>query len=273
MPNKTQMSRFHIHDDLTAPEASLPVLKGAARRPGSSRTSSGCSPARPPRCAATRASARSCAAARCRCHARADRARRRRAPPLRARARAARAHRARQAGLGLDEIAARPRLDSRDEREAALLRYLHPLAEQRGTHRSTCTRRRARRAGATSSCWRRSRWSPWNPSRRWSTSPARSPSTAPWRRRGCCARRREPMSTGREAGPPRSTAGSAGRADSPSADSARRRLLPAPARGRRARRQALDRRDPRRDAPGRPMRFSEIAQAVPRSRTACCPSA
>jgi DNA-binding HxlR family transcriptional regulator/alkylhydroperoxidase family enzyme len=26
---KTQMSRFHIHDDLTAPEASLPVLKGA----------------------------------------------------------------------------------------------------------------------------------------------------------------------------------------------------------------------------------------------------
>src|SRR4249919_2676366 len=28
MPNKTPMSRFHIHDDLTAPEASLPILKG-----------------------------------------------------------------------------------------------------------------------------------------------------------------------------------------------------------------------------------------------------
>ena len=29
MPTKkTQMSRFHIHDDLTAPEESLPVLKG-----------------------------------------------------------------------------------------------------------------------------------------------------------------------------------------------------------------------------------------------------
>src|SRR5215210_9551259 len=29
MPSKkTQMSRFHIHDDLTAPEASLPILKG-----------------------------------------------------------------------------------------------------------------------------------------------------------------------------------------------------------------------------------------------------
>src|SRR3954466_3897230 len=26
---KTQMSRFQIHDDLTAPEASLPVVKGA----------------------------------------------------------------------------------------------------------------------------------------------------------------------------------------------------------------------------------------------------
>ena len=28
MPNKTPMSRFHIHDDLTAPEDSLPILKG-----------------------------------------------------------------------------------------------------------------------------------------------------------------------------------------------------------------------------------------------------
>src|SRR2546429_7164990 len=26
---KTQMSRFHIHDDLTAPEGSVPVLRGA----------------------------------------------------------------------------------------------------------------------------------------------------------------------------------------------------------------------------------------------------
>ncbi len=34
MPNKTQMSRFHIHDDLTAPEASLPVLKGAQSSAG-----------------------------------------------------------------------------------------------------------------------------------------------------------------------------------------------------------------------------------------------
>ena len=41
---KTQMTRFQIHDDLTAPEASLPVLKGALAAPGSSRTSSACSP-------------------------------------------------------------------------------------------------------------------------------------------------------------------------------------------------------------------------------------
>ena len=31
---KTQMSRFHIHDDLTAPEGSLPVLKGALKSAG-----------------------------------------------------------------------------------------------------------------------------------------------------------------------------------------------------------------------------------------------
>ena len=31
---KTQMSRFHIHDDLTAPEGSLPVLKGALSSAG-----------------------------------------------------------------------------------------------------------------------------------------------------------------------------------------------------------------------------------------------
>ena len=37
----------------------------------------------------------------------------------------------RQAGLGLDELSLAREWDSRDEREAALLRYLRPLAEQR----------------------------------------------------------------------------------------------------------------------------------------------
>ena len=31
---KTQMSRFHIHDDLTAPEGSLPLLKAAMASAG-----------------------------------------------------------------------------------------------------------------------------------------------------------------------------------------------------------------------------------------------
>src|SRR5215813_13171638 len=34
MPKKTQISRFQIHDELTAPEGSLPVLKGALSSAG-----------------------------------------------------------------------------------------------------------------------------------------------------------------------------------------------------------------------------------------------
>ena len=30
---KTSMSRFQIHDDLTAPEGSVPVLRGADKKP------------------------------------------------------------------------------------------------------------------------------------------------------------------------------------------------------------------------------------------------
>ncbi|MGH2970030.1 MAG: carboxymuconolactone decarboxylase family protein, partial [Solirubrobacteraceae bacterium] len=41
---------------------------------------------------------------------------------------------ARGAGLGLDEVAAARGWASGDEREAALLRYLRPLVEQRGDH-------------------------------------------------------------------------------------------------------------------------------------------
>ena len=60
---KTEMSRFPIHDDLTAPEASLPILKGASSAPGSSRTSSASWPARPRPCARTCASEPSCGTA------------------------------------------------------------------------------------------------------------------------------------------------------------------------------------------------------------------
>ena len=41
---------------------------------------------------------------------------------------------ARAAGVGVDEIAAAREWTSRDEREAAMLRYLRPLAEQHGSH-------------------------------------------------------------------------------------------------------------------------------------------
>ena len=64
---KTQMSRFHIHDDLTAPEGSLPVLKGAlVVRRAAPELPRRARRARRRRCAPTRASAPSCATARCR---------------------------------------------------------------------------------------------------------------------------------------------------------------------------------------------------------------
>ena len=67
---------------------------------------------------------------------------------------------ARDAGLGLDEIALAREFESRDEREAALLRYLKALLESTGARSCTSTRRPARRAGATrrsSRPWRTSR--------------------------------------------------------------------------------------------------------------------
>ena len=46
---KTEMSRFPIHDDLTAPQESLPILKERRQQQGNFRTSSACWRARPPR--------------------------------------------------------------------------------------------------------------------------------------------------------------------------------------------------------------------------------
>ena len=64
--------------------------------------------------------------------ARADLARGRRAPRLRARASRSHTRSARLAGLRLDEIAAARQFESRDEREAVLLRFLHALVEEQG---------------------------------------------------------------------------------------------------------------------------------------------
>src|SRR4051812_6186644 len=128
---KTQMSRFQIHDDLTAPEASLPVIKGAmagagqlpnflgvlagspAALRGYTRFRSELGNGSPPRPTLERIALAVAGQHQCevglKLHART----------------------ARMAGLGLDELSLAREWDSRDHREAALLRYLRPLAEHR----------------------------------------------------------------------------------------------------------------------------------------------
>ncbi len=129
---KTQMSRFQIHDDLTAPEGSLPVLKGAQSGGGQLPNFLGVLAGSP---AAVRAYARFRSELR---HGTLTR------PTLErislavaehyasAPGRALHARTARQAGLGIDEVTRARAWDSGDARQAALLRYLKPLVEQRG---------------------------------------------------------------------------------------------------------------------------------------------
>jgi alkylhydroperoxidase family enzyme len=126
---KTAMSRFQIHDDLTAPEGSLPVLRGALSGGGQLPNFLGVLAGSP---AALRAYARF------RSELRQGALER---PTLERIALAVAEHyhsqpgtslhsrTARQAGLGLDEVALAREFDSGDEREAALLRYLKPLVE------------------------------------------------------------------------------------------------------------------------------------------------
>ena len=128
---KTQMSRFQIHDDLTAPEGSVPVLRGALATGGQLPNFLGVIAGSP---AVLRAYARFRSELR---HGRLKIATLERIALA-----VAALHRseagltlhgrmARQAGLGLDELSLAREWDSRDDREAALLRYLRPLAEQR----------------------------------------------------------------------------------------------------------------------------------------------
>jgi AhpD family alkylhydroperoxidase len=124
---KIPMSRFQIHDDLTAPEGSATVLRGALASGGQLPNFLGVLAGSP---AALRAYARfrselrhgklalptleriALAVAQ---HYHSD-------PGIAMHSRAARA-----AGLAIDEVALAREFDSRDEREAALLRYLHAL--------------------------------------------------------------------------------------------------------------------------------------------------
>lgn len=129
---KTTMSRFQIHDDLTAPEGSMPVLKGALAGGGQLPNFLGVLAGSP---AALRAYARFRSELR---HGHLTLATLERialavaehygsAPGTAMHSRTARA-----AGLGIDEVAQAREFRSGDPREAALLRYLQALLEQRG---------------------------------------------------------------------------------------------------------------------------------------------
>jgi alkylhydroperoxidase family enzyme len=131
---KTQMSRFQIHDDLTAPEASLPVVKGALAGAGQLPNFLGVLAGSP---AALRAYARFRSELRnngtltlktLERIALAVAALHRSEAGLTLHARTGR-----QAGLGLDELSLAREWDSRDEHEAALLRYLKAVVAEAGT--------------------------------------------------------------------------------------------------------------------------------------------
>jgi alkylhydroperoxidase family enzyme len=145
---KTQMSRFHIHDDLSAPEGSLPVLKGAMASGGQLPNFLGVLAGSP---AALRGYARFRSELR---HGSLS------LPTLERIALAVAEHyrsqpglsihtrTARQAGVGIDEVAAAREWSSSDPREAALLGYLRAVLEQRG-HAPMHLHEEAREAGWT----------------------------------------------------------------------------------------------------------------------------
>jgi AhpD family alkylhydroperoxidase len=129
---KTASSRFQIHDDLTAPEQSLPIIKGALSTAGQLPNLIGVLAGAPTVL---------------RAYARARSEIRHGSLPAETLERIALAvarhygsepgldlhHRtARQAGLGVDEIALAEEWDSRDPRQAQLLAYLKPLIVEQG---------------------------------------------------------------------------------------------------------------------------------------------
>jgi len=129
---KTTMSRFQIHDDLTAPEGSVPVLRGALASGGQLPNFLGVLAGSP---AALRAYARFRSELR---HGKLTLATLERIalavaehygsePGIEMHSRAARG-----AGLQLDEVAAARKFSSKDPREAALLSYLQALVEGGG---------------------------------------------------------------------------------------------------------------------------------------------
>ncbi len=129
---KNSMSRFQIHDDLTAPDGSVAVLRGALASGGQLPNFLGVLAGSP---AALRGYARFRSELR---HGKLKLATLERIalavaehyhsqPSI-----AMHSRTARTAGLALDEVAAARQFTSKDEREAALLRYLQALLEQGG---------------------------------------------------------------------------------------------------------------------------------------------
>ena len=129
---KTKESRFQVHDELTAPEGSVPILKGALSGGGQLPNFIGVLAGSP---AALRA------------YARFRSELRNGSLPYVTQQRIALAvaesqgseyalttlqRTARDAGLGLDEIALAREFDSHDEREAVLLRFVKALIEADG---------------------------------------------------------------------------------------------------------------------------------------------
>lgn len=129
---KIPMSRFQIHDDLTAPEGSIPVLRGALATGGQLPNFLGVLAGSP---AALRAYARFRSELR---HGKLT------LPTLERIALAVAEHygsapgiemhsrTARGAGLALDEVALARKFSSKDPREAALLRYLESVLSTGG---------------------------------------------------------------------------------------------------------------------------------------------
>jgi alkylhydroperoxidase family enzyme len=143
---KTQMSRFQIHDDLTAPQGSVPVLRGALASGGQLPNFLGVLAGSP---AALRAYAKFRSELR---HGKLT------LPTLERIALAVAEHyqsapgiamhsrAARNVGLALDEVALARNFSSKDPRQAALLRYLRSLVEDQG-HAPMYLHEEAREAG------------------------------------------------------------------------------------------------------------------------------
>jgi alkylhydroperoxidase family enzyme len=123
---KTSMSRFQIHDDLTAPEGSVPVLRGALATGGQLPNFLGVLAGSP---AALRAYARFRSELR---HGKLTLA------TLERIALAVAEHYHSEPGIEMlsraarDEVAAARKFSSKDERETALLRYLQAMLEEGG---------------------------------------------------------------------------------------------------------------------------------------------